>query len=148
MRSAFRRIHRILPPLLGAITLASVGLLLVVDLLPTRVARRPHDLLGAISLAVIAAAYLLHQSVLRPAPKELLKTFMVAAAFLFWAGNLVWPEPVLAMVFGDVAIALFVLDVFLVIVGWPATPPDEGFAETSRDLGFTPPAGDTPPRPR
>jgi hypothetical protein len=27
-------------------------------------------------------------------------------------------------------IALFVLDVFLVIAGWPATSPDESFAET------------------
>jgi hypothetical protein len=35
-----------------------------------------------------------------------------------------------AMLFNDIAIALFVLDVFLVMVGWPATLPDESFAET------------------
>ena len=28
------------------------------------------------------------------------------------------------------AIALFVLDVFLVMIGWPATSPDESFGET------------------
>jgi hypothetical protein len=148
VRSAFRRIHRILPRLLAALTLAAAGLLLLADSLTSALARRQHDLLGALPLALIAIAYLLHQSVLRPAPKELLKTVLVAAAFLFWAANQVWPDPFQAMVFNDVAIALFVLDVFLVIIGWPPTPPDEGFAETSRDFGFTPPAGDTPPRPR
>jgi hypothetical protein len=30
----------------------------------------------------------------------------------------------------DIAIALFVLDVFLVTIGWPATVPDESFAES------------------
>jgi hypothetical protein len=36
----------------------------------------------------------------------------------------------LSTLFNDVAIALFVLDVFLVIIGWPMTSPDESFAET------------------
>jgi hypothetical protein len=36
----------------------------------------------------------------------------------------------LATLFDDSAIALFVLDVFLVIAGWPATSPDDSFAET------------------
>lgn len=133
----FRRIHRILPASLGAITLASVGLLLASDVIPSLSARNHHDLLGAVPLALIAIAYLLHQTVLRPAPKEVLKTVMVAVAFLFWAANQVSSDPFQAMVFNDVAIALFVLDVFLVIIGWPPTPPDEGFAETSRD--FEPP---------
>ena len=34
-----------------------------------------------------------------------------------------------ATLFNDIAIALFVLDVFLVMIGWPATSPDESFAE-------------------
>jgi hypothetical protein len=148
MRTALQRIHRILPPLLGTITIAAAGLLLAVDLLPIPVGRRQHDVLGALPLALIATAYLLHQSVLRPAPKELLKAVIVAAAFLFWAANQVWPEPFRAMLFNDIAIALFVLDVFLVIIGWPRTPPDEGFAERSKDLGFSPPAGDILRRPR
>ena len=36
----------------------------------------------------------------------------------------------LATLFNDIAIALYVLDVFLVMVGWPTTSPDESFAET------------------
>jgi hypothetical protein len=35
-----------------------------------------------------------------------------------------------ATLFNDIAIGLFVLDVFLVMIGWPATSPDESFAET------------------
>ena len=35
-----------------------------------------------------------------------------------------------ATLFNDMAIALFVLDVFWVIIGWPTTYPDESFAET------------------
>jgi hypothetical protein len=60
---------------------------------------------------------------------------MLAVAFLFWAANQVWPNPRQAMIFNDVAIALFVLDVFLVMIGWPASSPDESFAEarTQRD---------------
>jgi hypothetical protein len=133
-RTVLRRIHRILPASVGAITLAGVALLLAADVFAIPLARKQHDLLGAGPLALIAFAYLLHQTVLRPAPKEVLKTILVAAAFLFWAANQIWADPFQAMVLNDVAIALFVLDVFLVIVGWPPTRPDEGFAETSRDL--------------
>jgi hypothetical protein len=133
-RSAFQRIHALLPTALGAVTIAAVGFLLVADLVPTLLTRQNHDRLGAVPLALIAIAYLVHQTVLRPAPKEVLKTVLVAVAFLFWSANQVWPTPFAAMVFNDIAIALFVLDVFLVIIGWPPTPPDEGFAETSRDL--------------
>jgi hypothetical protein len=133
-RTVFKQLHRILPAALGALTLGAVGLLLVADFVPSWLTRQNHDRLGAMPLALIAVAYLLHQTVLRPAPKEVLKTVLVAVAFLCWSANQVWPAPFAAMVFNDIAIALFVLDVFLVIIGWPPTPPDEGFAETSRDL--------------
>lgn len=133
-RPVFKQLHAILPTALGALTLGAAVLLLVADLVPTWLTRQNHDRLGATPLALIAGAYLLHQTVLRPAPKEVLKTALVALAFLFWSANQVWPTPFVAMVFNDIAIALFVLDVFLVIIGWPPTPPDEGFAETSRDV--------------
>jgi hypothetical protein len=150
MSETLRRLHRTLPTALGVLTLVSAALLLGADALPTLVDRKAHDVLGAFPLALIAIAYLGHQSVLRPAPKELLKTVMVAVAFLFWAANIMWPEPWLAMIFGDMAIVLFVVDVFLVIIGWPPTPPDEGFAETSRDLerAVTPHGADSPHPPR
>jgi hypothetical protein len=65
----------------------------------------------------------------RPAPKELAKAVMLAVAFLFWAANQLWPNSPQATLFNDIAIALFVLDVFLVMIGWPPTSPDESFAE-------------------
>jgi hypothetical protein len=59
------------------------------------------------------------------------KAILLAAAFVFWAANQLWPDLRQAILFNDIAIALFVLDIFLVMIGWPATSPDESFAETS-----------------
>jgi hypothetical protein len=110
--------------------MAGVAALLVWDGFPTLFPPRAHDLLGTFPLAMIAVSYLVYQSVHRPALKEWLKAILLAVAFLFWAANQFWPNPHQAIVFNDIAIALFVLDVFLVIVGWPAGSPDESFGET------------------
>jgi len=61
---------------------------------------------------------------------EFLKAILLAVAFLFWAANQFWPDLPQATLFNDIAIALFVLDIFLVILGWPLTSPDSSFAET------------------
>ena len=58
---------------------------------------------------------------------------MLAVAFLFWAANQLWSDLPQATLFNDIAIALFVLDVFLVITDWPTTSPNESFAETYVD---------------
>jgi hypothetical protein len=118
---------------MGVVTLASVGLLFMWDAWPLLFPPRAHDLLGALPLGLIAAAYIVYQTIRRPAPKELLKAIMLASAFLFWAANQFWPELPQATLLNDLAIALFVLDVFLVIVGWPRSSPDEAFAETHVD---------------
>jgi hypothetical protein len=105
---------------LGALTLASAALLLVWNVAPGSFPARAHDLLGALPLAVVALAALAHQ-VARPSGwRDVVKTSLLAAAFLFWAANQLWPEHPRALLFNDVAIVLFVLDVFFVIVGWPA----------------------------
>jgi hypothetical protein len=124
------RAHRALPVILGVITLASVVVLFVWDAFPRLFPAGAHDVLGAFPLAMIAVAYLVYQSAHRPARLEVVKAVMLAVAFLFWAANQLWPELSQATLFNDVAIGLFVLDVFLVMVGWPATSPDESFAET------------------
>ena len=90
----------------------------------------PPDALAAFPLALIAVAYLFYQAVRRPPPAELLKAVLLAAAFLLWAANQFWPNLPQATLFNDLAIALFVLDVFLVMAGWPSTQPDESFAES------------------
>ncbi len=124
------RAHRALPVVLGIISLVSVGVLLAWDAVPHFFPPRAHDVLGAFPLAMIAFAYLAYQAAHRPAPLEVVKAALLAIAFLFWAANQLWPDIPQAMLFNDIAIALFVLDVFLVMIGWPGSSPDESFGET------------------
>ena len=130
MYSRLDRAHRALPVILGVVTLADVGVLLAWDAWPRIFPARSHDYLGAISLAMIAVAYLVYQIVHRPPLKELVKAILLAVAFLFWAANQLWPASPQATLYNDIAIALFVFDVFLVMIGWPPTSPDSSFAET------------------
>lgn len=124
------RAHRALPVFLGILSLAGVGALLAWDAVPRLFPARTHVVLGAFPLAMIAFAYLVYQAAHRPAPLEVVKAVLLAIAFLFWAANQLWPNIPQATLFNDIAIALFVLDVFLVMIGWPGTSPDESFAET------------------
>jgi len=104
--------------------------LLVWDFAPALFPARAHNVLGAFPLALIAVAYLVYQSAHRPTPFELVKAILLAAAFLFWAANQLWPNARPATLFNDIAIALFVLDVFLVMIGTRAGSADESFGET------------------
>lgn len=122
--------QRIIPAVLGFVTLLGVVVLLAWDAFPRLFPVRSHDFLAAFPLTLIAVAYLAYQAAHKPAPKELLKAILLAVAFLLWAANQFWPNLPQATLFNDFAIALFVLDVFLVMIGWPATSPDESFAET------------------
>lgn len=124
------RANRTFPVVLGVVTLVSVGVLLAWDIDPRLFPARAHDFLAAFPLAMIAFTYLLYQAAHKPARAEALKAILLAIAFLFWAANQLWPNIRPATLFNDIAIALFVLDVFLVIAGWPSTSPDESFAET------------------
>ena len=94
-----------------------------------------HDFLGAFSLAMIAVAYLVYQLVHLPSGRELVKAVLLAVAFLFWAANQFWPNSPRATLYNDIAIALFVFDVFLVMIGWPPTSPDASFAEICAGAG-------------
>jgi len=129
MKTHLDRAHRAAPVLLGALTLASVAVLLVWDAMPRLFPANAHNLLGALPLALIAVAYLVYQTIRRPGPAELFKAALLATAFLFWAANQYWPDSPRSTLYNDIAIALFVLDVFFVLVGWPASSPDESFAE-------------------
>ena len=123
------RTRRLFPVFLGVVTLAAVGVLLVWDAFPRLFPARSHDFLAAFSLAMIALAYLVYQIAQRPEPAELAKAILLAAAFLFWAANQFWPNLRQATLLNDAAIALFVLDVFLVIVGWSPAPHEASFPE-------------------
>jgi len=134
MYNRLDRTHRALPVILGVAALASVGVLFAWDVFPHLFAARAHDYLAAFPLALIAFAYLAYQSAHRPAFLEVVKAILLAVAFLFWAANQFWPALPQATVFNHIAIALFVLDVVLVMIGWPPTSPDESFAEILEPL--------------
>ena len=130
MYNRLDRAHRALSVILGAFTLAIAGVVLLCDGFPSLLPGKSHDKLAAISLALIAIAYLVYQAAHRPPWREWAKAVMLALAFLFWAANQVWPDARQAVILNDLAIALFVFDVFLVMVGWPPSSPDESFGET------------------
>ena len=52
-----KQIHRVLPVILGLVTLASVGVLLAWDAFPHLFPPKSHNFLGAFPLAMIAFAY-------------------------------------------------------------------------------------------
>jgi hypothetical protein len=120
VQTASDHARKLVPLVLGIVTLAAVALLFVEDAAPRLLPARSHDVLAAFSLAMIALAYMVFQLAHRRPAAELLKTTLLAAAFLFWAANQFWPNLPQASLFNDIAIGLFVLDVFFVIVGWPA----------------------------
>ena len=60
---------------------------------------------------------------------------MLAVAFLFWAANQYWSASRRAVLWNDIAIALFVLDVLLVMVGWPRAQEDASFGEMRAETG-------------
>jgi len=108
-----------MPLILFMVTLVSVGVLLFWDILPRIFPARAHDFLAALPLAMIAFACLVYEAVRRPSRSELIKAILLACAFLFWAANQYWPASRQATLFNDIAIALFVFDVFLAMIGRP-----------------------------
>ena len=117
--SILRWDRRSLPVILCVVTLISVGVLLVWDLAPGLFPAKAHDLLAALPLAMIACVCLLYEAVRRPSRSELVKAILLACAFLFWAANQLWPTLPHATLFNDLAIALFVFDVFLAMTSRP-----------------------------
>jgi hypothetical protein len=122
--------RRALAVILGVVTLVDVAVLFAWDAFPRLFPAASHDYLASFSLAMIAVAYLVYQMAHRPAWRDWVKAILLAAAFLFWAANQLWPALPPATLFNDIAIALFVLDVFLVMIGWPAASADGSFGET------------------
>jgi len=112
-----------LPVILCVVTLVSVAVLLLRDARPRLFPAGAHDLLAAFPLFLIACACLAYESVRQPSRSELVKAILLACAFLFWAANQFWPGFRLATLFNDIAIALFVFDVFLAIISRPVETP-------------------------
>jgi hypothetical protein len=110
---------------LGALALAASVLLLASDAVPALVSGRAHGVLGALPLVLVGVAALIHAAARRARRAELARALLLALAFFFWAGNQLCENPALAALLNDVAVAGFVLDVFLTVVGWPSPSPSE-----------------------
>ena len=117
MYTRLDRTHRALPVLLGAIHNGQRWSTFALGFISSILWANAHNLLGAFPLTVIAIAYLAYQSAHRPPRKELFKAVLLAVAFLFWGANQLWPNCAQATLYNDFAIALFVLYVFLVMIG-------------------------------
>jgi hypothetical protein len=115
--------------MLGVPALLSAAWLLACDAFPSLLPADQRGLLGALPLTLIALAYLLYEIIRRPSFGEVVKATLLALAFLFWAGNQYWGASRWAALLNDLAIGLFVLDIFFVMVGWPGNGPDEAFGE-------------------
>jgi hypothetical protein len=113
------RSNLFLPLVLGVFTLLSLVPLLVWDASPRLFPARAHDVLGALPLTVVALSYLVYQAVRRVSLLEFAKTVLCALAFIFWALNQLLPEHPQATLFNDIAVAAFVVDLVLVMLGWP-----------------------------
>jgi hypothetical protein len=127
-----------IPRALALFTVVTLVPLLAWDVSPKAFPDRAHGAFAAVPLALIAVAWLAHALVRRASLSDLLKSCALAAAFFFWAANQRWPDHPKATLFNDLAVALFVIDVFLAIIGWPSDEPKaateaNGEAESGTD---------------
>lgn len=71
--------------------------------------------LSAIPLLLAGSSYIVLQAILRPRPLELVKRLMLGVAFLLWGVVQLMPVSDLAVELGNVVIALYVVDLGLII---------------------------------
>jgi hypothetical protein len=106
---------RIVTVLLLALALASSVVLLALDVSRGFREGDARRVVSALPLIAIALACLAFHATWTPEPLDLLKRVLLSAAFLFWAANQLFPTAGWAPVANDVAIALFVLDLALIL---------------------------------
>ncbi len=137
------RAGRAIPAIIGAITLATVAVLFAWDAFPARFPPRAHDVLGALPLGPDRPGLSRVPGHPPPRAARTRKGDHAGGCLPLLGGEPALADIPLATLFNDIAIALFVLDVFLVIIGWPAGIPDESFAETfpNRNEPSAPEAG-------
>ena len=103
--------------LLLAIALISSAVLLGLDASGEFRQSDARRVISALPLIAIALACLAFHATWTPEPLDLLKRILLSAAFLFWAANQLFPTAGWAPVANDAAIALFVLDLALILWG-------------------------------
>jgi hypothetical protein len=71
--------------------------------------------LSALPLLLAGASYVVLQTIIRPPPLELLKRLMLGTAFLLWGVTQLMPASALTTELGNVVIALYVIDLGMII---------------------------------
>lgn len=104
MHSCFARPYRAVSVTVAVSAVAGSAILLASDTLPQHFPGTLHAFLAAVPLAMIAVAYLVYQRAHRRPFRDWIKAGMLAAAFLFWAANQLWPDSSRAILFNDIAI--------------------------------------------
>ena len=133
MHGRLSRAHRAVSVTLAGLALAGAGILLAWNALPEQAPGGVHAVLAAVPLVMIAVAYLVYQGAHRPPSREWKKGAILAAAFLFWAANQLWSDQRQAILFNDIAIGLFILDVFLAMISRSTVAQDESAQTHARE---------------
>ena len=115
LRRAPAKPFRVYSLAIGGLALASCAVLLIWDVVPDAFPGNAHVVLGAAPLCLIAVSYLVYQAYLKASPGALLRAIILVLAFLSWAENQALGDGRLSTLFNDLAIGLFVLDVFLTL---------------------------------
>jgi hypothetical protein len=103
---------------LSIFALAAGIALLLADAKPGTLSGLPAAVISAAPLLLVGAAFLIMQPVIQPRTMELLKNVILAATFLLWGVIQFMPRNTTSLRLGDVVIALYVLDLAWVILGW------------------------------
>jgi hypothetical protein len=74
-----------------------------------------HAPLSALPLLLVGGSYIALQGLLRPAPIELVKRLLLGSAFVLWGIVQLMPPSIVATNLGDLVIALYVLDLGIII---------------------------------
>jgi hypothetical protein len=98
---------------LGITAVTVTAALLAIDVGLAGLSAHAHAKLSALPLALVALAYMAHQPLRRPNPLAIVKSALLASAFLLWAAYQL--SPTLPITVNDLAITLFILDLALVI---------------------------------
>ena len=99
----------------GAAATVSCGALAALDVLPG-VPTRAHDVVSSLPLLLVAAAFLAHQLRTRTPLGARVKAVFLSAAFVAWALYQLLPDVPHSVLFNDVAIVLFTLDIAVVVL--------------------------------
>jgi hypothetical protein len=123
--------HPLRPPLarlaiiLAASALASGTLLLLLDCFAHFTTHRYHAAASALPLILIGLSWLSLHPGSGVHPIQFLKRLIAAVAFVLWGIDQMLPPGWLASTVGDVVIALFVLDMALIVRGELTDDPND-----------------------